>query len=178
MKNKHTVSLVATFALGWFAGPGRQDPPPAQTPASAVPPAATAPTAPTAAPTAADDPATARPRHPTEGVYALRRRFVGALADSAPVTGYLAITGRHLFLSVAAPGPDPGKPLLRTAVRSWKADRELTKLTILKGWLTDAEGKVIVERPGHEEMRRIELIQGGIRIKQDERNWLEFERLE
>jgi hypothetical protein len=174
MNNKHNCAAwLFTFGLGALLGPRWQDPAPKPT-APAAPP--TTPPALTSA-SSIESPG-ARQRHPTEGVYALRRRVVGARVEGQPAAGYLAITGRHLFLSVAAPGPDPGKPLLRAAVRSWQQDRDLTKLTVLNGWLTDGEGKVVVERPGHEEMRGIELIQGGLRIKQDERNWLEFERIE
>jgi hypothetical protein len=165
MKSMQLGSVVLTFALGWWLGPGAREQEPAQKSPS------TEPQQPAPVPGA-------RPKHATEGVYALRRRFLRAVADPRPATGYLAITGRHLFLCVAEPGPDPQKPLLRAGVRSWTLEKDRTKLKVLNGWLTDGEGAIVVERPGLEELRAIELIQGGLRIKQDETSWLEFERIE
>ena len=46
------------------------------------------------------------------------------------------------------------------------------------GWFTDTEGRVHVETPGTKETRRMVLERGLLRISQDERNELEFERVE
>ncbi len=113
-----------------------------------------------------------------EGVYELRRRVVNNQPHALPSHGYLAITQRHLFLYLAAPSLDPALPLVRASVRTWQPQKELVRTTIKLGWFTDQEGVVHLERPGTEEPRRLELIRGGLRVLQDERNWLEFERVE
>ncbi|MBL8755087.1 MAG: hypothetical protein JNK15_17415 [Planctomycetes bacterium] len=161
------LSLVAGLCAGAFASPLLQDPAPTTTPTPVAPPTAAAKEVP------------GRPaRHPFEGVYVLRKRSVDGKVDPLPSRGYLAITGRHLFLTVAVPGPDRDQPLVRTSVRQWTQAGELTTTTILLGWLTDQEGAVVVEPPGTEEKRRCMLVKGGLRIEQDPRNWLEFERVE
>ena len=168
-------SLLAGLCAGAFASPLWQDPPAVPPPA----PAAT-PQQPANAPATQTAPAGlgAPVRHAIEGVYALRRRVIAGKAEPLPCSGYLAITNRHLFLCVAEPGPHPERPLLRAGVRSWQQDRELVRTKVLNGWLTDADGGIVVERPDHEERRKIELVQGGVKVKQDEYNWLEFERIE
>jgi hypothetical protein len=162
------LTLIVGLGAGAFAGPWLQDPV-----KPAAPPAVTIPqeSEPKAVPGRP-------PRHPFEGVYELRKRSVAGKLDPLPSRGYLAITGRHLFLTVAVPGTDPDQPLVRSSVRQWTQAGDLTTTTILLGWLTDQDGAVIVEPPGTEEKRRCRLVQGGIRIEQDGSNWLEFERLE
>jgi hypothetical protein len=154
------LALAAVAAL--------QDPPP-------PPPRQDVPTA-----GAAPAPVPAAARHPLEGVYELRARFLDGKKALLPSRGWLAITQRHLFLCVSAPGTDPELPLLRTSVRTWQPDvaEGAMRTTVQLGWFTDKDGKVHLERSGTDERRRIEVIRGGVRIAQDERNFLEFERVE
>lgn len=167
-------SLLAGLLAGMFAAPCFQEPAkPTPAPAPASP--AASPAAPSAAP---QEPVGKPTAHPLEGVYTLRARILDNKKEVLPSTGYVAITRRHLFLCLAAPGPDPDLPLVRTGVRTWRAEGELVAATIELGWFTDKDGGMHAEKPGTPERRRIELVQGGIRIKQDERNWLEFERVE
>jgi hypothetical protein len=151
------VAAAAAFAVLTLLRP--QDPVP-------VPPAPAA--------TPGQTPARAR----LEGVYQLRARIVDGKKITAPSQGWLAITRRHLFVCLSAPGADPDAPLLRAGVRAWQADGEAVRTTVRLGWFTDRDGEVHVERAGTEERRRIEPIQGGVRVVQDERNFLEFERVE
>ena len=58
-------------------------------------------------------------RNPIEGVYRLRQRVVDGLPDPTPCRGYLAITSRHMFLNIAAQGPDKSIPLLHAGGREW-----------------------------------------------------------
>lgn len=157
-------SLCAGLVAGVLFAPRQQDPPPAKAPAPAQAPA----------PTPAGRPA----RHPLEGVYGLRARIIDTRKDATECRGYLAITQRHLFLCLAAPGPNPDLPLVRTGVRTWQPDGEQVTATIALGWFTDKDGALHAEQPGTLERRRIEPIQGGVRVLQDARNWLEFERIE
>jgi hypothetical protein len=116
--------------------------------------------------------------HAFVGVYRLRERVVDGTRVLRPSHGHLFVSQRHLCLAVAAPTDDPDHLLLRTAVRSFRlAGNELT-MTTLTGWFTDAEGTVHIERVGHTEQRRLEPLQGGVRLQQDLRNWLDFERIE
>jgi hypothetical protein len=113
-----------------------------------------------------------------EGVFTWLRRLSGGHFDAAPCSGYLAITNRHLFLCLAEDAPVAGTMLLRAGVRSWRTEKDRVRTTTLCGWLTDADGGIVLERKGHEELRKIELGKGGVLVKQDDRNWLEFERIE
>lgn len=164
-------TLLAGLCAGAFASPWLQDP---QKPAPAAKP--TPPPA-TATPDAQDAPGKPA-RHPIEGVYALRGRVMNGRKDTLPSLGFLAITHRHLFLYLAGQGADPASPLLRAGVRTWKPAEDYVDATIQLGWFTDADGGVHLEKAGTAERRRIELVQGGVRVVQDERNWLEFERVE
>lgn len=171
-------TLLAGLCAGLFASPWLQDPvkpTPAPTPPAAATPQEPTPTpAPATAPDGKGRPAP----HPLQGVYTLRARVLDGKTDILPSRGYLAITQRHLFLCLAAPGPEPDAPLVRAGVRSWKPLQDLVDATILMGWYNDKDGGLHIEKPGSEERRRIELMQGGVRVVQDERNWLEFERIE
>jgi len=121
----------------------------------------------------------ARPApHRFEGVYELRRRVTAGIADPQPSSGFLAITRRHLFVTLAAPGPDPDLPLLRASARTWTAKDDIVQTTVRLGWYTDANGSVLLEKPGTEEKRRLEVLLGIVRLHQDERSYLEFERVE
>ena len=169
---------------------GAQDPSPRPAPApTPVPEPAPAPATPgsadaspqaTPSTTAATSkpPATARTPHPLEGVYALRARMLDGKAERQPSRGFVAITQRHLLLCFASPGPTPDAPLLRAGVRTWKPADAFVDGIVELGWYTDVDGKVVAERTGAAERRRIDLIPGGIRIWQDNRSWLDFERVE
>jgi hypothetical protein len=165
-------SVIAGLCAGLFAAPWLQDPvkpppPPAEKPAEK----------PASVP--AQEPVPGRPKpHALEGVYRLTARVLAGKRDAETARGYLAITNRHLFLCLAAPGTDPDWPLVRAGVRTWKAHDEAVATTIQLGWFTDRDGTLHVEKPGTDERRRIEFIQGGVRVVYDDRNWLEFERLE
>ncbi|MBX3464347.1 MAG: hypothetical protein KF830_14355 [Planctomycetes bacterium] len=124
------------------------------------------------------DSAAAAVPHPLEGVYVLRRRLIGGVVDKQPSQGYLAVTKRHLLLCLAAPTPDPDLPLVRAAVRSWSAKDDVLSTTVRMGWYTDANGKLYVEKADTVEQRRIDLMRGGLRLRQDDNNYLEFERIE
>ena len=167
------------------AQPAVQDPQPTPAPkpdAKPVPPPTASPTpSPDGKPAAAAasaPPAAARTPHPLEGVYSLRARLVEGKAERLPSRGFVAITQRHLFLCFASPGPTPEAPLLRAGVRTWKPADAFVDGVVQLGWYTDVDGKVVAERAGAAERRRIEAIPGGIRIYQDTRSWLDFERVE
>lgn len=116
--------------------------------------------------------------HPFEGVYELRRRVAAGVVDPQPSTGWLAITNRHLFVSLAAPGPDPDRPLLRSGVRTWTAQGDKMQTTVCMGWYTDGDGEVHLEKAGTIETRRLERLRGLVRLHQGENTYLEFERVE
>lgn len=168
-----TVTLPFVFGAGLLAGRLVQDPPP-------VPvgrPAAEAPAA--ASPGAASEAKPGAPKpHPFQGVFRLTARCSDGDVALAPGVGHLAITGRHLFLVAGAPGSTPNVLLLRSSVRTLRVRDDTMQTRVVAGWLVDDDSHVVLEEEGKEELRRVLLVQGGLRIEQDKHNWLEFERVE
>ena len=158
--------LVALGAAAWRA----QEPSPQEPSPPPPPPPASSPDK--------SDKVPGKDSHPLEGVYELRKRFVGGRADPQPGSGYVAITHSHMFLFLAAPGPHPSQPLLRSGVRTWEPRGELVQTKIVMGYYTNQDGTVRIEKPGTEEIRRVDVERGRVRIHQDGKNWLEFERIE
>jgi hypothetical protein len=114
-----------------------------------------------------------------EGVYELRSRVTDGTIESQRSRGYLAITKRHMMICVVAPGDDPNLPLLRAGVRSWKSERDdLVRTDIRLGFYTDTEGAVHIDALGESEVKRIQRERGRLRVWQDDRSYLEFERVE
>lgn len=151
------VFAALAAPLVWVGGP--QDPVPKPAPAPKVVPGAPS-------------------RHPWEGVYRLRRRTIDGAVEARASRGYVAITQRHMFVCLAGPGADADLPLLRAGVRTWKQQEDAIESIVEIGYYTDAEGGIHVETPGVEEVRRITIDRGILRIHQDARNHLEFERIE
>lgn len=118
-------------------------------------------------------------RHPFEGVYRLHARTRNGVPElQTRARGYVAITARHLLLCLAAPGSDPAVPLVRAGVRTWKPQDEQVATVVEMGFYTDDDGAIHLEEHGKPELRRLELLRGRLRIWQDQREWLEFERIE
>lgn len=117
-------------------------------------------------------------RNPLEGVYRLRQRVVDGLRDPTPCKGYLAITARHMFLNIAAQGPDKSVPLLHAGVREWSKSGGDVRTVAKLDYYTDGEGGIHQNDDGKQEMRKIELVRGGVRVMQGTQSWLEFERVE
>ena len=166
MKNLVLACLLGSVGTAWVGH--LQDPPPAPVPAPATtpPPPAAATKEPAARPT-------------LEGVYELRARVVDGVADQLRSRGYVAITKRHMLVCLVGPGSDPDLPLLRAGVRTWRAEREDQVRTEFRlGFFTDEEGGVHLESPGTAEIKRIEQVRGFVRIWQDARSYLEFDRIE
>ncbi len=160
--------LLALCSLLSILPQGQEPKPtPAATPVPAVPPAPTPATVP-------GKPST----HSLEGVYELRKRVIRGQDEGKPSRGYVAITKRHMFLCLVGPGTDPDLPLLRSGVRTWKPEDDLMREEVKLGYFTDQKGAVHIERPGTAEVHRVQIILGGLRIYQDTRSWLEFERIE
>lgn len=178
-----SLPIAVGLLVAWITAPSAQDPakPPVPAPAPTPAPAAAAPVAAdqsAAAPAPADVPGKPKP-HPLEGVYTLRTRVLDGRPTVQPSQGYLCITGRHLFLHLAAPGSSADTVLLRSSVRSWVPKEAGTVQTTVRiGWATDDKGTIQFEQAGLQETRRIEPIRGGVRVTQDLRNWLDFERIE
>lgn len=118
------------------------------------------------------------PRSPFEGVYVLRTRTRNGVPEVQRSRGYVAITARHMLICLVAPGADPALPLVRAGVRTWQKKEELVETGIELGFFTDADGTIHLEEHGKKEPRRIELVRGLLRIWQDGRDYLEFERVE
>lgn len=168
-----TVTLPFVFGAGLVAGRLVQDPPPVP----AGKPANQAPAVASPGSTSEAKPVAAKP-HPFQGVFRLTARCSEGEVALDPGVGHLAITGRHLFLVAGAPSSTPNVLLLRSSVRTLRVKDDTMQTRVVAGWLVDDDSHVLLEEEGKEELRRVQLVQGGLRIEQDRRNWLEFERVE
>lgn len=117
-------------------------------------------------------------RHPLEGVYKLRSRVVDGLAGNGQNKGYLAITGRHIFLSLASPSNDDDHPLIHSAVREWRQTVDGIQMTAKLDYHSDNHGTISITPAGKQETRDLQLIRGGVRVMQGQHTYLEFERVE
>ncbi len=162
---RRTIATAALCALAWLLPrPFAQDPVPRPRGPEPVP--------------ARVEPQNA-PRQIYEGVYELRRRVVsGEEVVDRTGKGYVAVTRRHMFLCLAAPGRDPDVPLLRAGVRSWQQKDTMMQTDVKLGFYTDEGGDVHLEKAGERAVRRVEVARGLLRIHQDDRSYLEFERVE
>ena len=151
-------SAAGAASLWWTQDPVKPAPAPEQTPAAA-PKGMPAP-------------------NPLEGVFELRKRTRNGTPEALPGRGYMVITKRHLMMCLVAPGSDPEQPLVRAGVRSWKKQDEFVNTEIKIGFYSDEAGTIHLEEQGKLEPRRIDLERGRLRVWQDERDYLEFERVE
>lgn len=117
-------------------------------------------------------------RHRYEGVYKLKRRVMDGIPDDKPSRGYLAITGRHLFLNLASSGPEKDHPLVHAGVREWRPAQDGLRTTARLDFFSDSAGDLHFVEDGKQEVRRIQEMRGGLRVLQGQRSWLEFERVE
>ena len=117
-------------------------------------------------------------RDPLEGVYKLRSRVVQGLAGNGSNRGYMVITGRHLFLSLASPGTSDKHPLVHSSVREWRMLNDGMHMTSKLDYYSDNGGVITMTPAGKQEVRRIQVVRGGVRVLQGEQTWLEFERVE
>ena len=117
-------------------------------------------------------------RHPLEGVYRLTGRVIDGIADPKPNKGYLAITARHLLLSLASTGPNKKHPLVHAGVREWRPAEQGMRTTARLEYYTDSSGDLHFVKDGDQEVRKIQKMMGGLRVLQGDRTWLEFERIE
>ncbi len=119
-----------------------------------------------------------RTRDALEGVYVLRTRTRNGVPEQQRSRGYIAITQRHLLLCLVAPGDEPEQPLVRAGVRKWTKQDDTVHTEIEMGFYTDADGEIHLEQHGKKEPRRVEVVRGLLRVWQDARDYLEFERVE
>ena len=117
-------------------------------------------------------------RHPWEGVYRLKRRVVGGVEPPQPTRGYIAITGRHLFLQLVAPGVEDEHPLVHAAVREWRQVGGVMHTSARLDLHSTGAGRIVLQPRGKQEARTVELVQGGLIVRQGREDYLEFERIE
>lgn len=117
-------------------------------------------------------------RHPLEGVYKLRSRVVQGLAGNPSSRGYLVITSRHMFLSLASPGTSDEHPLVHAAVREWRMTDDGVRMTSKLDYFSNESGVITMTPEGKQDVRQIQIVRGGVRVIQGEQTWLEFERVE
>lgn len=114
---------------------------------------------------------------PIEGFYRLR----GASRTGQPpqrVEGYLWIGRRHLMLQLSGDTGNPKLPALQAGVRGYRISGNTLTMSVLLGLRNDASGEIYLEAAGTSSERRFELSGPVLRIFEDERSHLEFERVE
>lgn len=117
-------------------------------------------------------------RNPLEGVYKLRSRVVQGLAGNQSNRGYLVITSRHMFLSLASPGTSDEHPLVHSSVREWRMADDGVRMISKLDYFSDNGGVITMTPEGKQDVRMIQIVRGGVRVIQGEQTWLEFERVE
>jgi len=155
-------SAAGAVSMWWTQDPVKPAPAPAPAPAQA----------PAAAPKGLPPPS------PLEGLYELRTRTRNGVPEPQRSRGYIVITKRHMLMCLVAKSNDPEQPLVRAGVRTWKQQEELVRTEIAIGFYNDDDGTMHLEEQGKVEPRRIELERGKLRVWQDHRDYLEFERIE
>lgn len=115
---------------------------------------------------------------PLMGIYELRGRGLGGLPMPNTGKGWLVIGRRHLLICLEGPGPDPDIPLFRAGVRRFTRQGNLLNTTVLAGHFNLDNGDVKIEPEGLQEQRLVEVVGGRLRVLQNEREWLEFARVE
>jgi hypothetical protein len=118
-------------------------------------------------------------RDPLEGIWEVRLRSIGGRQE-AVTAGHMVIGRRLLIVHFEAPGVKPEVPLLRACTYTWartgRADTVQT--TVIAGHFNVANGDINLEQAGTVELRRFELLDGGLRVHQDNGDWTEFARVE
>ena len=129
--------------------------------------------------TRSDLPGRYTPPDPVEGVWRLRTRVIAG-QPAMEAKGFLFIGRRHLMVQFVAPGSDPDIPLLRSGSYTWKRTDELDTVRLMNvfGYYNDGSGDIHIEAEGAMTVRRLQLIDGGLRMQQDAGNWLDFVRVE
>jgi len=117
-------------------------------------------------------------RNLLEGVYKLRSRVVRGLAGKQSNRGYLVVTSRHMFLSLASPGTSDEHPLVHSSVREWRKTEDGVRMTCKLDYFSSDSGVITMTPAGKQDVRRIQIIRGGLRVIQGKQTWLEFERVE
>ena len=163
--------LLLTAALFVGREPAPQEPQPS-------PPAKQEPKPKAGSAQEVETPGEPRARHRFEGVYRLASRVVDGTTHKRDNRGYLVITKRHLFLSLAAPGTDREHPLVHAGVREWRETRDGVEMVMKLDYHSDTDGKIVLQEFDSQEVRRMQLQRGGIRVYQGDQSWLEFERIE
>lgn len=175
--NSRNVLLALSLGLVCWRGLPQEPAKPQDPPAKA--PAAEAPGRGGAAPAEAGPIAQDREsRHEIEGVFTLKRRVVNGNPDARPGTGYVAITRGHLLVCLAGPGASRDTPLVTASVQSWEAKEQGFATEVKLGFFSDVDGELHLEPRGLRQVRRIEVARGLLRVYQNDRSYLEFERVE
>jgi len=118
-------------------------------------------------------------RDPLEGIWEVRLRSSGGHQQEI-TAGHMVIGRRLLIVHFEAPGVSPQVPLLRACTYTWmRTGRgDTVQTTVLAGHFNVAAGDIHIEQPGTVELRRFELLDGGLRVHQGNGDWTEFSRVE
>ena len=123
------------------------------------------------------------PASPIEGVWELRRMVGAGSTIGGPTagigsSGYLMIGRRHLSLQLYAPSRRGGSPRIQTSFRNYTLRGNQLVMTSKIGFGNEADGDIVLSRPGSREARRFEYRGGFLRIFRAGGGMLEFVRIE
>ena len=110
------------------------------------------------------------------GFYELAR-YVRPGMPPAEAKGYLVVGRRHLSLHLYGSTGDPRIPAIQTGFRRYDVSGDTLRMTTLVGLRNRPSGTVVLEPPGHTEVRRFEKLGTTLRIYHG-RAYYEFVRIE
>lgn len=110
------------------------------------------------------------------GFYELRR-YVRPGMPPAEAKGYLVVGRRHLSLHLYGSTGDPKRPAIQTGFRRYDVSGDSLRMTTLVGLRNRPSGTIVLEPPGHTEVRRFEKLGTTLRIYHG-RAYYEFVRIE
>ncbi len=114
---------------------------------------------------------------PLAGFYRLVRVQGPSGPANGPHVGYLAIGRDHISLHLQARGQKRGEPIVQSGFRRYRLGDGKIYMSSLVGHRVH-DGKVLVEEPNLQEVRRYLLTGTTLRIYQSTRDYLEFVRIE
>lgn len=104
-------------------------------------------------------------------------RYVRPGMPPAEAEGYLVVGRRHLSLHLYGSTGDPRMPAIQTGFRRYDVSGDTLRMTTLVGLRNRPSGTIVLEPPGHTEVRRFKKLGTTLRIYHG-RAYYEFVRIE
>ena len=115
---------------------------------------------------------------PLEGFYRLVSVHGPRGKAKGRYVGYLAIGRSHMSLQIRGPGETPRIPAIQASFRRYRLRGDRIYMNNLLGHRNLPDGNVELERTGHKDVRRYQLLGTTLRIYQSDTRYMEFLRVE